>query len=766
MTIYGFRIISAVILAVITSLQAFPYTITGRVVAGKTPVGGIAVRVTDADYRELGTASTDGNGAFAIEEVDGGEVLVSVEADGYAPLIFGVATGNADTDLGTLAIERVTDLGEVTVTARSRTDIPGKTSVYVSRTEKERAASPLNMLTLLSYKAPRIKVKESERTLTIDGEEPQILVNGIKRPMSFISSINPESIEKIEFSSEPDVRFGKRYLNIITRRPPEGGWLMADVAGAVTTPRNFFSGVADYARGRNDFMLYYSGGYRHGRREYEDEEERYIGGGKDITLGAEGIPSSTLDKWHNLYFSFTRVPSEKSMLVADATLGLHDNDRVREAHVTELSRAFDRTNRRGFSQTSPGISLYYTLQVSKTGTLELNAAGSYNGVSAYRDLEYSTGYDSEAATKSHSWHYSAEALWNQRLPFAGLVVGASYSRSDVTNRYTIDGAMTRQPLSSTLVKAYSSLSGSLLTVGYRLSAGVTYYDAEQEMWSPDVTVSLQRNFGSDASLSYYFRYNPGMPSLSDYNDVATPVNELMYHVGTDDMRREQNIYNKLQIQYGRDRFHISLQGDVSTTDHPFVTHYLYQDDHDRELYGYFLEMPGNGRRLTGYGFDLDAGFNNLWDFLSLSASAGWRHSRLEAGETHTVCSWHLDFGMGMYWRGWQLNLTASDLVPSWSMWSNTISRRWPYTSLAVYKSFKNCKLHVSWNNLFSSYGGRYRTETLSSVSPRSLDYRMNDQGNLVEIGIRYLFTTGKLLNKRQRSLKLGGNGENGVRWDY
>lgn len=87
MTIYGFRIISAVILAAITSLQAFPYTITGRVVAGKTPVGGIAVRVTDADYRELGTASTDGNGAFAIEGVDGGEVLVSVEADGYAPLL-------------------------------------------------------------------------------------------------------------------------------------------------------------------------------------------------------------------------------------------------------------------------------------------------------------------------------------------------------------------------------------------------------------------------------------------------------------------------------------------------------------------------------------------------------------------------------------------------------------------------------------------------------------------------------------------------------
>lgn len=760
------KIIFAVIIAIITNIPSFPYTITGRIMSGKTPVMGLEVRITDDDSRELGKASTDSSGAFSIKNIEDKNIVIKVDGDGYVPLSLGVVTGNEDTNLGTLSVERVTDLGEVTVTARSRTDMPGKTIVYVSRTEKERAASPLNMLTILSYKAPRIMVKESERTLTIDGEEPQILVNGIQRPMSFISSINPQAIEKIEFSNESDVRFGKRYLNIITRRPTVGGWLMADVAGAITTPRNFFSGVADYARGKNDFMFFYNGGYRHGRREYVDETERYISGGKDITLGAEGKPSSTLDKWHNFNFYFTRVPSEKSMFVATATIGLHDNDKDRSALITELSRNFDRTNRRGFKQTSPYISLYYTLKPSKTATIEINAAGSYNDVSTYRNLEYSTGYASHVSTRSYSWNYSAEALWNQKLPFASLITGASYSHNKVSNKYTIDGIFTRQSLSSTYMTAYTSMNGSVFSVGYRLSAGITYYKAEEEMASPDFTASLNKNFNNGMSLSYSLHYNPSMPSLSDYNDVATPVNELMYHIGRDNLKREQSINNSIKIQYGKDKLYFSLQGILNTTLHQFVTDYLYQDDPDKQFYGFFIEMPGNGHRFTSYGFNFDAGLNNLWNFLSLSISSGWKHNRLKTAETFTACSWLANIRMGLYWKKWQLNLTASDIVPSWSMWRGQMTRRWPYTSLALYRKFGNWNLHVSWNNLFSRYGGRYRTETLSSVSPRSFDFRMNDQGNLVEIGVRYQFTTGKLLSKKERSLNLNGSGENGIRWDY
>lgn len=754
-------------MATAATQQASPYIIKGQIVSDKKPVKKIEIRITDRNGSELGNASTDDNGAFSIENIEGNNIVIMAVGEGYAPISLGIATGDEDTDLGTLELERITDLEEVTITARNRTDMPGKTIVYVSRLEKERAESPLNMLTILSYKAPRINVRESERTLTIDGEEPQILVNGIKRPMSFISSINPESIEKIEFSSEPDVRFGKRYLNIITRRPPEGGWFMVDVTGAVTTPRNFFSGVAEYTRGKNDFMLYYDGGYRHGRREYIDEEERYVGGGRDITFGAEGMPSSTLDKYHSLYFNFTSVPSEKSMFVATASMNLHDNNRERLAHVTELAQTYDRTNRRGYSQANPMISLYYYLHPSKNATIEITAAGSYNDASSYRNLSYSSGYASNMSTESLSWHYSAEALWKQRLPFATLVTGASYTHSDNSNRYTIDGIFTRQPLSSTFMTAYTSLAGNILTVLYNISAGVTYYKAKEGIASPDLMISLQKNIGSNLSLSYNFRFNPGMPSLSDYNNVPTPVNELMYHIGTNNIEREKNINNQIQVRYNKDNFYLSLQGAINTTSHPFVTNYLYQNDSDKPLYGYFLEIPGNGIRFTRYGFVLNAGVSNLWDFLSLGISTGWGHNRLKAAEAFTACAWHLNIGMGMYWKGWQLNIAGENLVPSWSMWGgNKIVRRWPYTSLTVYKKLKNWNFHASWTNLFSRHGGRYRTETLTSVAPRSFDFRMNDQGNLFEIGVRFQFTMGKLLSKKNRTLNTNGNGENGVRWDY
>ena len=281
MIICNYRKIATFIPIMAVVLQAWSYNLKGEIVSANKPVPNIIVRVSDKDGKELGDANSDNKGKFRIYNINVKQIIVGIDTYGYDPIHIEVNQGDAedgDIDLGILNLVESVSLDEVTVTARSRIRRPDKTMVYVTDVERKRAANPFNMLTILAYKAPQIHVRESERTITIDGEEPQILVNGIKRPMSFISSIKPDAIEKIEFSTLPDLRFGKRYLNIITRRPVEGGWVMADITGALTTPRYFFSGVAEYTRGKNDFMFYYNGGYRHGTKEYRDGEERYSGG--------------------------------------------------------------------------------------------------------------------------------------------------------------------------------------------------------------------------------------------------------------------------------------------------------------------------------------------------------------------------------------------------------------------------------------------------------------------------------------------------------
>lgn len=284
----------------------------GLIKSGKTSLPAIEVTISDNEGKQLARTVTDGNGLFIIDSIAAKKIVLNTAGKGYRPLMLEVITDGTDIDLGRLILEKETDLEGVTITARNLISTPEKTIVYANQTDKKRALTPFNMLTILSYKAPQLHhVRESEKTLLLAGEEPQILVNGIKRPMSFISSIKPDAIEKIEFSTLPDIRFGKRYLNIITRRPQEGGWLMADFTGAVTTPRFFLSGVAEYTKGKNDFMLYYNGGYRHGHKEYIDEEEHYLGGHEDIILGVKGRPSSTTDRYHNINFNFTRMPSEK-----------------------------------------------------------------------------------------------------------------------------------------------------------------------------------------------------------------------------------------------------------------------------------------------------------------------------------------------------------------------------------------------------------------------------------------------------------------------
>lgn len=749
------------------SFQVRAYTVKGLIKSGKTSLPAIEVTISDNEGKQLARTVTDGNGLFIIDSIAAKKIVLNTAGKGYRPLMLEVITDGTDIDLGRLILEKETDLEGVTITARNLISTPEKTIVYANQTDKKRALTPFNMLTILSYKAPQLHVRESEKTLLLAGEEPQILVNGIKRPMSFISSIKPDAIEKIEFSTLPDIRFGKRYLNIITRRPQEGGWLMADFTGAVTTPRFFLSGVAEYTKGKNDFMLYYNGGYRHGHKEYIDEEEHYLGGHEDIILGVKGRPSSTTDRYHNINFNFTRMPSEKSMFVATGTLNIHDNCRKIIGTVTDIKGTYDRRNHRGYDFIRPNLSLYYYLKASETATVEVNAIGSYSRNKTHRNLSYSTGYDSQLSATSHTWYFSAEAIWKQELSFARLNTGIEVSCNDASNRYNIDGTASRQTLSSTRLNVYTSLGGKLFTIGYNLSAGITYYKVKKEMVSPGLTASVQKNFGDCFGLSYNFRYNPGLPPVSSYNDVMTPVNDLMYHIGGGHLKSQRNVNNQIQINFSKGKFYALLQGTIFNISHPLVTNYSFQDDPGKPLYGYFMEMPGNGQSFLSYGADCNVGISNLWNILSVRVSTGWGHNRLKAAETFTSCSWYLDLSASLYWKGWQLSFTAENLVPTWPIQgAQEKIRRWPYTSLTLYKRLGRWSLTASWNNLFSSCGGRYRTETLTSVAPRTTEFRMNDQGNLVEIGVSYQLITGKIMRKQRRSINLSGESDNGVQWDY
>lgn len=752
-------------------LPGWAYSVKGKI--DRNLIGNsseIVIKVFDNDGHELAQTVADSKGTFLLDNIGEENIVVTAEGDDVLPLRIDLMTANEDTDLGTLSLEKVNTLDNLVVTADSRLNLPDKTIVYVTPTERERAANPFNMLTILAYKAPQIRVRESERTLTIEGETPEILVNGIRRPMAFISSINPENIEKIEFSTTSDLRFGRRYLNIITRRPPEGGWVAVDATAALTTPRYNLVGVGEYSRGKNDFMLLYNGGYRHSDKEYTDEEERYAGGGRELVVRQTGLPSVTSDMQHSIGVYFTRVPSDRSMLTASATLNIHDNDRDIYTTLTDAAQnVSDRYNHRGFSHIRPDLNLYYNLRASDRDLVEINAVGSFSHHDIHRDLTYSTGYDSRLRSDGDTWYFSAETVWKHQLPFAWLNTGVTAGHNRASSIYTIDGQTVSQSLYSTRMNAYTSISGNVITIGYNLSAGLSYYRTERDIVSPTVMAALQRSFGRYLTLSYNFRYNPGMPPVADYNQVATPVNDLMYHIGAaENLKAQHNITNRLQLQFNKDRLYVSLKSSVVSITNPLLYDYRYQDNPETPLYGYFLEMPANGRSMLSYGADCTAGISNLWNFLSISASTGWGHNRLKAiRDSYTVCGWYLDLNMALYWKGWQLNLTGENLTPAWSMQGASGKiRRWPYTSLALYKGFGHWNLHVAWNNLFSRYGGRYRTMTLNNTVSRTSDFRMGDQGNLVEIGVRYQFYAGKLLSKRSRSVNLSSEGENGVRWDY
>ena len=262
------------------SVQLSAKTISGRVLSEKdsTEVTGAVCQIL-AGERNLAGTTSDAEGRFSITTDFRGKLTLSISMAGFTPTEILIEDGKKNVDLGTVYLAGAITLDGVTVTASPIFQSQGKTIVYPSSADVKASSTALSLFQKLPLAG--LEADPINRTLSIDGASPMILINGVPSSIADVHALQPKEIERIEYSRMTPARYADRgvtgLINITLKKRNDGGRIYAWGRSALNTAFMDANINASYHQGPSQFSLYYNPSWRNYQKVYDITEQSYVG---------------------------------------------------------------------------------------------------------------------------------------------------------------------------------------------------------------------------------------------------------------------------------------------------------------------------------------------------------------------------------------------------------------------------------------------------------------------------------------------------------
>ena len=275
------------VLGMTTTLHAQTGQVSGRLVDDNhQPVAfaNVVLKHIVSDSILAGTTS-DENGAFTIPANEGTYNLVASSA-GYERVSVRCGLG----DLGDLTMS-AKQLDAVTITANRTTEEVDRFVVLPKKEEVEAAGHTLVLLDMLNL--PGLRVDVALQSITVDGGMAILQINGKEVPLARLANLKADQIKRVEYSNNPGTRYLDRgasgIINIILKEREDGGSIVAQAQSALTT--GFVNGYlqGSYHKGKSEFALEYTLGYRNYDRVPYELEDSYFDSARTVTRSQRTI---------------------------------------------------------------------------------------------------------------------------------------------------------------------------------------------------------------------------------------------------------------------------------------------------------------------------------------------------------------------------------------------------------------------------------------------------------------------------------------------
>lgn len=752
-----------ILISLISPLMAInARTIQGVVLSSNdsTAVAGATCRLM-SEGKLITGATADADGAFLLETNLKTSLNLEVSMTGYSSTDVIIDAGSKNVNIGTIYLDQGVTLDEVTVTGNQVVHSKGRTIVYPSSSDVRASSTSVSLFQKLPL--PGLQANPINRTLSVDGGSPVILINGVPSTMDDVNALQPKDIEKIEYSRFIPARYadsGKSgYVSIILKKRNDGGQFYAWGRSAVNTAFVDGNVRASYHQGPSQFTLLYNPSWRNYQQVYDDVTESLIG--DDFKINLEEHDRNPFNyQYHAIRLKYDFSPSAKTLFSATFSVTPNTNKSRTIAHTIDSEQGeYDNNSVSTNKALTPSLDLFLHQDFNDKNSLEVQVVGTLSSSDYRRDNNYifsdvsQDSYVMNVDSRRRSLISEVSYIHN----FSDKTsLSAGYQNTVSHSKNTYLSSDYKPILTENNNYAYVRLGQSVGKFYFSLSTGAKLFwiknDLNKRNFIRNISsAQISWNISSKWNLQATFRYTPEIPSLSALTDYPQQTTPYLISNGNPDLKVAENFmysvaadytYKKFQASFRSNYFDIrnSVISDVQYLgDDKFMSQSInakYQRQFQNDLWLSISDIYGFGARLY-------VSLMNFW-----TAGANWNH-KLTSFSGGISVWWNKGPFTVSYWR--EIPGTYLSGHYKWKGENgDSLSFEW--------RPDKHWTVGASWMYMFDKKGTRYPSWDLSPVNPATRDRYIKNNSNMVVLSVSYTTDFGSIFRSVRRNLNNSDNG--------
>ena len=736
-------------------------TITGKVLSDSdsTAVVGATCRLMSGNQFVNGMV-TDPDGKFEISTDSKSTLTLEISMVGFSTTEIVIAPGK-NVNVGNVYLSEGVALEGVEVTARSMVDVKGRTVVFPSASDVKASTTAISLFQKLPLAG--LETNPINRTLSVDGGTPVILINGIPSSMNDINTLKPDEIAKIEFSRITPARYADRgnsgLISITLKKRDDGGQVYLwgrSALNAIFVDGNM---KASYHQGPSQFTLFYHPQWRDYKDVYDNTVQSYIG--NDFRVELEEHDRNPFSyNYHNLGMKYDYSPNVHT--VFSATFNATPNFSKGSTDAVTVDSYLGKYHVDKHYKTTdfaPSLDLFFKRDFNERNSLELQLVGTLSSTYYRRSNKYIfndgslSDYVMDVDSRRHSL-ISEISYAHQFSEKTSLSVGYQNTVSRSTNTYLTSDY--KPVLTENNNYVYARLGQQVGKVYLSLSTGAKMYwirnDVNKRHFVRNIsTARFSWSISRKWSLSGAFQYSPTIPSLSALTDYPQQQSPYLISNGNPNLKVSQNFFYQLNPSYQYKKFTASLLMGYSRVGDQVVSDLTYLGDR------VFLSQSVNAKDSWGLGSRLSLKLSDIHGF-GANVSLGLEHYETQ-GETwsHHLTTFSANFTI--WWNKGPFTVSYWRTIPGKYLNGNIVGQQEDGDVLSVeYKPNKHWTVEAGWWYLFDKKGSKYPSWGYNPVNPYYRERYIKNNGNMVVVSVSYSTDFGTIFRTTRRSLNNSDNG--------
>lgn len=649
--------------------------------------------------------------------------------------------------LDSLNISR--ELKEVVVTAPENQTISNKTLFYPTKALKNATNNGVQLLAGLQI--PDLIINPATGYIEkLGGGELSIRINGRPAAQTDITSLSPKDITKVEYTSNPGVRYGeaKGVIDITVKRRETGYGVSLNLLQSVNRRWGNYTGALKYTSGRSEWTLDFQSNPMWRMSAYRDNSEHYLlSDGAEILRLEKGIKAPNRMASHRVSLQHSYAIGSKFLLNTQLRI-FRKNDRyISEGNITtvigdEVTNDLEREEL-PIKSTQIDLDVYLHWKANKSNKLYFNIIPTV--MNGSNDRSYHTSEIELFTTISNrGYRLFGEGVWECRIGNGILTSGirslSEWNKAD----YNHSGNINEKSVMGNL---FAEWKQTLDKIQYSIGIEGTAYSVKEP---------LKHNY-YNANPRIYFRYTPASwggisfignattvsPTVNQLNPVLQQVDSYQWSKGNPGVSAFQQYDTKIEID-GRLK-EISLKITVANTynHNPIMGAKEYMDN---QIVKSYYNSGYNNKFIVKAQLRLPIFIKQL----NLSLEGGW-HKTVSKGlnyrhnYSHPFINAQFMYVNGPWWIMLKYNTTYN------ALWGEDIySTNNNMLNIGVGYTYRNATFMAGAFNPIGNISVKSRD--LNAIAGFDREYQVSSTRQLFWVGITLNLYKGKKRSASQRKL--------------